>query len=88
MSLGALVTIDLDAKSTWASSPTSVLLYLCVASLASLPGAMAGAAAGKWLSRPERAERKNEVSTASKAVIGVLGLMVLAGWIVSIVRIR
>nr|WP_284506347.1 M48 family metalloprotease [Caballeronia sp. INDeC2] len=84
MSIGGLVTIDLNANSTLESSLTSVLLYLCVASLATFPGAMAGAGAGnvrgKWLGAAPR----HGLSFAQKAAIVSLALAVLAGWIKSI----
>ncbi|SPB17717.1 Protease HtpX [Caballeronia novacaledonica] len=88
MSIGGLVTIDLNAASTLESSVTSVLLYLCVASLAAFPGAMTGAVAGNFRWRRFNTESpQHGLSTARKAVIVSLGLVVLAGWIKSIIDI-
>jgi len=81
MSIGGLVTIELNAQSTLDSALTSVLLYLCVASLAALPGAMAGAIIGNMRrhAKPQRA-----LSMPGKSLIVLLVLAVLAGWIKSI----
>ena|GEM_PF-1667370 len=80
MSVGALVTIELNAQSTLESCLTSVLLYLCVASLAALPGAMTGAI----VSKVRRADPRRELSVAHKVAMAALGLVVIAGWIKSI----
>ncbi|MDR5769510.1 MULTISPECIES: M48 family metalloprotease [unclassified Caballeronia] len=81
MSVGGLVTIDLNAQSTFESSMTSVLLYLGVASLAALPASMIGALAGK-LGRSS--DGHDRLLMVRKAVVAMLGIVVIAGWIKSL----
>ncbi|SAL14604.1 heat shock protein HtpX [Caballeronia arvi] len=81
MSVGGLVTIDLNAQSTFESSMTSVLLYLCVASMAALPASMIGALAGKLR---KVSDAYAGLSVSRKIAMAALGFIVIAGWIKSL----